>query len=173
MKEIKVVKINDVIKHDTKCDKKNKITYNKLISNPEKIKEYLEKKSRKNTVINKIKEQKFKEQFKSEKKTKKNLRSKMKLKTLNRHTINKIFMQINNEKTIVNINKKNLLSLFREIIVTNNIQLSNKFIKNITRKQSILILSFLGIVNLNTKAPIPLLKNLLYNCITSTINIIC
>ena len=172
MKEIKVVKINDVIKLENKKTTSNKI-YNKLISNPEKIKEYLEKKSRKNTLLNKIKEKKFKEQFKSEKRTKKNLKSKMKLKSLDRNTINKIFKQINNEKKIVNINKENLLNLFREIIVTNNISLSNKFIKIITKKQAILILSFLGIVNLNTKAPLPLLKNLLYNCITSTINIIC
>ena len=36
-------------------------------------------------------------------------------------------------KKIVNINKESLLKIFREIIKTNDINLSNKFIKIITR----------------------------------------
>lgn len=168
MKEVKVVKINDIIN----MEKKNKSNvYKKLISNPEKIKEYIEKKSRKNS-LNKINEQEFKQYFKQEKKTRKNIKSKIKFKSLNKETINKIFKQINHEKKIVNINKECLLKLFREIIETNDINLSNKFIKIITRKQLILILSFLGIINIQTNAPTPLLKNILYNCLTSSIKII-
>ena len=172
MKQVKVVKINDVIN----MEKKNKSdVYKKLISNPEKIKEYIEKKSRKNNILNKIKEQEFKQYFKpkpEKKRTKKNIKSKIKFKSLNKETINKIFKQINHEKKIVNITKENLLKLFREIIETNDINLSNKFIKIITRKQLILILSFLGIINIETNAPSPLLKNILYNCLTSSIKII-
>ena len=167
MATIKIVKINDAIKLDKSNNEKPKL-YKKLLDNPSKIKEYIEKRSRKNKEI------KFKEQFKpfKSKKTKKNIRSKIKFKSLNKNTINKIFHQINQEKKINNINKENLLKIFREIINTNDINLSNKFIKIITRKQLILILSFLGIVNIKTNAPTALLKNILYNCLTSCINII-
>lgn len=170
MATVKLVKIDDALKQEKKkSSKTNKYSiYKNLLENPEKIKNYIEKKSRKNS------ETRFKEQFNHyhKKKTKKNIRSKIKYKSLNRNMINKIFYKINHDRQINNVNKENLLKLFREIIRTNNISLSNKFIKIITRKQLIMILSFLGIVRTKTQAPTPLLKNILYNCITSTINII-
>jgi hypothetical protein len=170
MTTVKLVKINDAIEMDKKRSNKPKrySIYKDLIENPEKIKTYIEKKSRKN------KDNKFREQFnpQQKKKTKKNIKSKIKYKSLNRNMINKIFYKINNEQKIHSVNKVNLLKLFREIIQTNDISLSNKFIKIITRKQLIMILAFLGVVRTKTQAPTPLLKNLLYNCITSTINII-
>ena len=170
MTTVKLVKIDDALKQDKKQSiKTHKYSiYKNLIENPERIKNFIEKKSRKNS------ETRFKEQFKpqQQKKTKKNIRSRIKYKSLNRNMINKIFYKINNEQQINTVTKVNLLKLFREIIQTNNISLSNKFIKIITRKQLIMILSFLGIVRTKTQAPTPLLKNILYNCITSTINII-
>lgn len=170
MTTVKLVKLNQKLKQDkmTKPNKKLKYSiYKNLLENPERIKNYIEKKSRKNN------DARFKAQFTPFlKKTKKNIRSKIKYKSLNRNMINKIFYKINNEQQINSVNKENILKLFREIISTNNISLSNKFIKIITRKQIIMILAFLGVVRTKTQAPTPLLKNLLYNCITSTINII-
>ena len=46
------------------------------------------------------------------------------------------------------------------------------FIKKINRRQTVLLLSILDIVNINSKAPLPLLKNLLYNYLTTDIKII-
>tara|TARA_B100000787_G_C16182329_1_gene292583 strand:+ start:766 stop:1275 length:510 start_codon:yes stop_codon:yes gene_type:complete len=168
MTKVRIVKLDDAIKME-KSPPNTYSVYKNLIDNPEKIKNYIEKKSRKNT------DSKFKEQFKSKvvtKKTKKNIRSKIKYKSLGKNVINKIFHKINNEQQIKSVNKVNFLKLFREIIRTNDVSLSNKFIKIINRKQLVLILSFLGVVRTKTQAPTPLLKNLLYNCITSTITII-
>jgi hypothetical protein len=170
MTTIKLVKLDQVLKQDRKNEQNKKphySIYKNLLENPEKIKNYIEKKSRKNNDI------KFKAQFSRPlTRTKKNIKSKMKYKSINRNMINKIFYKINNEQQIHSVNKVNLLKLFREIIQTNDTSLSNKFIKIITRKQLIMILAFLGVVRTKTQAPTPLLKNLLYNCITSTINII-
>lgn len=170
MTTIKLVKLDHGLKQDSmnNPNKKHKYSiYKNLLENPERIKNYIEKKSRKTNDI------KFKSQFSRPlKRTKKNLKSKMKYKSINRNMINKIFYKINNGQQIHSVNKVNLLKLFREIIQTNDTSLSNKFIKIITRKQLIMILAFLGVVRTKTQAPTPLLKNLLYNCITSTINII-
>ena len=70
------------------------------------------------------------------------------------------------------IPNKNVLTIFQKILMENNIPLTIKFIKTITRNQLILILCSLDVIEKNTKAPTPLLKNLLYNFITSTIHII-
>jgi len=86
--------------------------------------------------------------------------------------INTYYKEITNEKNINLINKENLLEIFQKILFENDINLTNKFIKLINRKQLILILSSLDIVSRKTNAPIPLLKNLLYNYLTSTIKII-
>ena len=58
MSNVKVVKINEILNNTSDNN------YKKLIQNPSKIKEYIEKKSRKNLEL------KFKEQF-SKKKIKK------------------------------------------------------------------------------------------------------
>jgi hypothetical protein len=170
MTKVRIVKLDEAIKMKQSPTNNKYSVYKNLIENPDKLKKYIEKKSRKNT------ETKFKEQFKPvnpiKKRTKKNIKSKIKSKSLGKNMIDKIFYKINNEQQISSVNKVNLLKLFREIIRTNDIKLSNKFIKIITRKQLIMILAFLGVVKTKTQAPTPLLKNLLYNCITSTINII-
>ena len=86
--------------------------------------------------------------------------------------INNYYKEITEEKNINLINKENLLVIFQKILFENDINLTNKFIKLINRKQLILILSSLDIVSRKTHAPIPLLKNLLYNYLTSQIKII-
>ena len=85
--------------------------------------------------------------------------------------INTQFKKIVN-KGINSATKENLLNIFQKVLLENNTVLTNKFIKLINKKQLVLILSFLDIVSLNTNAPAPLLKNLLYNYLTSTIKII-
>ena len=62
--------------------------------------------------------------------------------------------------------------MFQEVIKTNNVTLTNQFIKKINKRQTILLLYFVSIVKKNTKAPTPLLKNILYNYLTSSIKII-
>jgi len=95
-----------------------------------------------------------------------------KKKAMTSKEINTYYKEITNEKNINLINKENLLEIFQKILFENDINLTNKFIKLINRKQLILILSSLDIVSRKTNAPIPLLKNLLYNYLTSTIKII-
>ncbi len=96
----------------------------------------------------------------------------MKFKQIDKKTINSIFKSIENGEKINNISKFDLLKTFHEIIIKKNIGLSNRFINSINRQQLVVILSFLNIVNIKSTAPTPLLKNILYNCITSSINIV-
>lgn len=159
MSNVKVVKINEILNNN------NDNNYKKLLHNPSRIKDYIEKKSRKNLEL------KFKEQF-SKKKSKKKLRSRIKFKKIDKKTINNVFKLIEKGEKINNISKFDLLKTFHKIIITKNIGLSNRFINCISRQQLIVILSFLNIINITTKAPTPLLKNILYNCITSSINIV-
>ncbi len=97
-------------------------------------------------------------------------RSKIKIKDMDQKTIDSIFKDISEKKN--NINKESLLKLFRTILNTNDISLTNKFIKIINKRQTDLLLYFLHITKNNSKAPLPLLKNLLYNYLTSNIRII-
>lgn len=103
-------------------------------------------------------------------------RTKMKSRTRNilydKKTINKIYDSICKKKTIGSLNKDKLLSVFQKIIKTNNMFLINKFIKDINRRQLILILYTINIIKIQTKAPTPLLKNILYNYLTSNIKIL-
>ena len=162
-KNIKVVRVQD--------------SNDNILSSTKKIKELLD---RKKTTKNKKKIEKQKKitensekkpsidkQYKSKKRT--NL---VKKKKLTSSEINIKFTKIINRKIINSSNKKDLLKIFQKVLLNNNINLTNKFIKFINKKQIILILSFLNIINNNTKAPLPLLKNLLYNYLTSNIKII-
>ena len=54
-------------------------------------------------------------------------------------------------KKIVDLNKKKLLSIFKKIIIKNNNNLTNKFIKEINREQLIYILNILQLVKNDTK----------------------
>jgi hypothetical protein len=76
------------------------------------------------------------------------------------------------KKTIGTLNKDKLLNVFQKIIKTNNMFLINKFIKDINRRQLVLILYTINIIKIHTKAPTPLLKNILYNYLTSNIKIL-
>jgi hypothetical protein len=78
----------------------------------------------------------------------------------------------NNQQQNPLIPNKNVLTIFQHVIYKNDIPLTIKFIKTITRNQLILILCSIDIIQKNTKAPTPLLKNILYNFITSGIHII-
>ena len=89
---------------------------------------------------------------------------------MDKKTIHTIFKDISENKN--NINKESLIKLFRTILNTNDISLTNKFIRIINKRQTCLLLYFLQITKNNSKAPLPLLKNLLYNYLTSTIRII-
>ena len=108
---------------------------------------------------------------KSHSRTKKRTNFKKKI-PLSSSEINQQYRNITREQNINRVTKENLLNIFQKILFENDINLTNKFIKLINKKQIILILSYLDIVSLNTNAPIPLLKNLLYNYLTSTIKII-
>ena len=83
-----------------------------------------------------------------------------------------IFKNLCRDEKIVDLNKKKLLSIFKKIIIKNNNNLIKKFIKEINREQLIYILNILQLVKNDTKAPTPLLKNILYNYLTTKIKII-
>jgi hypothetical protein len=182
-KSIKVVKINELSKKTHKTKYKNK--YDGMLDSSEKIRDLLKRKfqSKKNNSsidqfnspkqkpiesIKPIETKRYKEIKKPHYRTQK--RSKIKIKDMDKKTIDSIFKDISENKN--NVNKENLLKLFRTIINTNDINLTNKFIKIINRRQTCLLLYFLQIIKNNSKAPLPLLKNLLYNYLTSSIRII-
>ena len=119
----------------------------------------------KNNKNNEINKNKNKNKYTNKRTQKK---SKIKTVNINKQTINYIFKKITENK----YSKENLLEVFRSIIKTDDLALTNKFITKINRKQTILLLSYLGIISINSKAPLPLLKNLLYNYLTSNIKII-
>lgn len=196
---VKVVKINDIItttnnskNQGTKYNKsKRKNKYEEMLASTEKIKELLRRKynskkvEEKNIKNNFIKNpQQPKEiitniqptiQKKNVKQTynRTHKKSRIKIKTFTKDTINNILKELNETKiNNKHLNKEDLLKIFRNILNTNDISLTNKFIKKISRKQTILLLSFLSIIKIKTKAPAPLLKNLLYNYLTSDITII-
>lgn len=106
------------------------------------------------------------------KRTRKRMKSKTKHVSYNKKTINKIYESICQKKPLVRLNKDKLLNVFQKIIRTNNVFLINKFIKEINRRQLVLLLYTVNIVKMNTKAPTPLLKNILYNYLTSSFKIV-
>jgi len=171
MNSIKLIKIS--------ADKMNKRPID-LLSSSSKIKEILERKGRVNpetTFKNQFnhspkpqlshRQQQRQRHYKTKKQTTIKKRKNMTIKEINNY-----YKEITEEKNINLINKENLLVIFQKILFENDINLTNKFIKLINRKQLILILSSLDIVSRKTHAPIPLLKNLLYNYLTSQIKII-
>ena len=180
-KRVRIVKIDDLQethnskKSYTKTKTKNK--YEDILNSTEKIKEILKNKMK----TKKKEEEEFKNQFNNKKSSfavnkikkeppqpKQNKKSKMKKININKQTINYIFKKISENK----YSKDNLIEVFKTIIKTEDTVLTNKFITKINIKQTILLLSYLNIVSINSTAPQPLLKNLLYNFLTSTINII-
>ena len=197
-KSIKVVKINELSKKTPKTKYKNK--YDAMLDSSEKIRDLLKRKfqskknnsfieqfnSPKQNPIESIKPIKPIESIEPikpiesiEKKNPKHFkkphyrtqkRSKIKVKDMNKKTIDSIFKDISEKKN--NVNRESLIKLFRTILNTNDINLTNKFIKIINRRQTCLLLYFLHITKNNSKAPLPLLKNLLYNYLTSSIRII-
>lgn len=224
LKQVKVVKIQDIIKKNNiknnndnlkdniinntiKAQKepnvkrtytRRKDKYKEMLNSTERIKELLQNKlkskknletnkyseSKKNLETNKEKVYQFKDQFKkiqNNKDTKDTKithrfyktqkKSKTKRKEINKNTINSIFKAITSTKKS-EINRENIIRIFRKILKTNNLELTNTFIKKINRRQTVLLLSILDIVNINSKAPLPLLKNLLYNYLTTDIKII-
>jgi hypothetical protein len=192
-KQVKVVKINEAL--TTICDKNKPKKYkNEFKSKKSKYDQILESTQRiKNLIKNKYKTRKsnddeiknseknqddvFRNQFKKQVKKKTYIktqkRSKIKQKTLDNNVIDQILTELKLSHQKHNkTNKEDLLHIFRNILNTNNINLTNKFIKKINKKQTNIILYFLGIVNLNSRAPLPLLKNILYNFLTSDIIVI-
>lgn len=184
MPKVKVVKINTVMDiNNTKNNKKEDIknsSLKKILSSPKKIKAFLEKRSKYRNHIEH--DNKFKSQFKKtnkkepEIKKKKKVRTKktsvMKKKKYNKKDIDVIFKELCRDTNIVELNKKKLLSIFKKIIIKNDNNLTNKFIKEINRDQLVFILDLLKLVKLETTAPTPLLKNILYNYLTTKIKII-
>ena len=185
-KRVRIVKLDD-IEENKKSNKSNKYTktrtknkYEDILNSTERIKELLKNKMK----TKKKEEEEFKSQFNNKKTKVANnkaneikketkqprtpKKSKMKTVNINKQTINYIFKKITENK----YSKENLLEVFRSIIKTDDLALTNKFITKINRKQTILLLSYLGIISINSKAPLPLLKNLLYNYLTSNIKII-
>lgn len=198
-KQVKVVKINEAL--TTICDgnnpkkykgeiKSRKSKYDQILESTQRIKNLIKNKykTRKSndesnnyrdneTNVNKKPDDAFKNQFKKplkKKFTKTQKRSKIKQKVMDNQTIEQIFKELRKSRLKNNniTNKEDLLAIFRNILNTNNIYLTNKFIKKINIKQTNLILYFLGIIKSNSTAPLPLLKNILYNFLTSNIIII-
>lgn len=56
-----------------------------------------------------------------------------------------------------------------DIIQKKDVCCTNKFIQKITREECIFMLHKLNMISETSLAPTPLLKNILYNCITSNI----
>ena len=191
-KQVKVVKINEAL--TTICEGKNqkkykleskskKSKYDQILESTQRIKDLIKNKykTKKGELENSIEknykkknEDIFKKQFKNpvkKKFTKTQKRSKIKQKIIDNSTIEQILRELTiSYKKNNNVTKKeDLLQIFRNILNTNNITLTNKFIKKINRNQTNLILYFLGIVKINSTAPIPILKNILYNFLTSNI----
>jgi len=113
------------------------------------------------------KEVKFKEQFKSRKKPRekqiRNNTGKKKKQTHKRNIIKKISPPT----------EKNLMVEFQGILQTKDSNKINYFIKKIKKDNLTLICFSLHLIKKRkTRAPVPLLKNILYNFITSDINII-
>jgi len=162
--------------------------FNDILSSSDKIKTILKKKlenttnssnRHSNTNINHSNtnnishnHDKFKAQFINRHQTKKKnnfIQDKLQRKRKTMRNVKQDFFETPDIPIIPN---KDVLSIFHMVIEKKHTKLTNKFIKMITRKQLILILHSLNIVKKKTKAPTPLLKNLLYNFITSTIHII-
>jgi len=158
--------------------------FSDLLSSSDKIKTILKKKLENPTDSNNnnnnnnnnnciaSNHDKFKAQFINRHQTKKkntNIQDKLQRKRKTMRNVKQEFFDTPDRPIIPN---KDVLSIFHTVIEKKYTKLTNKFIKMITRKQLILILHSLNIVKNKTKAPTPLLKNLLYNFITSTIHII-
>lgn len=152
-------RVNKETRNKVKTQVNNESPKTKPQQKTMKVKEVIEK----SQPQPKPKQNKF--LYKTKKKT--NLRKKK----MTSKEINSQFKKIVN-KGINTTNKENLLNIFQKVLLENNTVLTNKFIKLINKKQLTLILSFLDLVTLNTHAPTPLLKNILYNYLTSTIKII-
>jgi len=176
MNSIKVIKINnssDLLSSSSKIkeilDRKNRQFKNQFqpLPQPQSLSESLPHPLSNRRQQSQRRQQARIRQYKTKKCT-----TIKKKKAMTSKEINTYYKEITNEKNINLINKENLLEIFQKILFENDINLTNKFIKLINRKQLILILSSLDIVSRKTNAPIPLLKNLLYNYLTSTIKII-
>ena len=138
---------------------------NNILSSKSKIKDILKKKME---SYENNKEEKFKGQFLNSNRTKKKtIQDKLKRRKTHRNIKNDFF---ENVKPV--IPNKNVLGIFQKILLSENTNHINKFIKLITRTQLILILTSLDMIKKNTRAPTPLLKNILYNFITSNIHIV-
>jgi len=154
--------------------------FDDILSSKSKIKDILKKKMEnyENNCENKgetnhdnnnnTKETKFKTQFFNPQKTKKRpIQDKLKRRKTHRNIQSEFF---ENVKPI--IPNKNVLPIFQKVLISEDVGHINKFIRLITRTQLILILTSLDMTKKNTRAPTPLLKNILYNFITSNIHIV-
>ena len=218
MNKVKIVKINEPISKYNRNDNdkitskstnktlNNKVLFNKLLSSPKKVKQFLEKRYKK-TKINKEKytphtssnvsntssssnysEQSFKSQFKSlnkhsqsqnvkhtnkEKKMYKSRKvSKRKYTYYSKNEVDSIFKNICEGKKVNTMANTTLTHVFKKIIKKNNNNLTNIFINKVNRTQTLYLLYLIQIVPMQSNAPTPLLKNILYNYLTSTIKII-
>ena len=218
MNKVKIVRINEPISKYTGRDNNqlpskstnktlnNKILYNKLLSSPKKVKQFLEKRYKK-TKINKEKytpklasnvsdtsgssnysEESFKSQFKSvnkktqfhnakhtnkQKKVYKSRKvSKRKYKYYSKDEVDSIFKTICEGKKVNTMANTTLTHVFKKIIKKNNNNLTNIFINKVSRSQTLYLLYLIQLVPMQSNAPTPLLKNILYNYLTSTIKII-
>lgn len=149
--------------------------FDDILSSKSKIKDILKKKMENyennretNHDNNNTKETKFKTQFFNPQKTKKRpIQDKLKRRKTHRNIQSEFF---ENVKPI--IPNKNVLPIFQKVLISEDMGHINKFIRLITRTQLILILTSLDMTKKNTRAPTPLLKNILYNFITSNIHIV-
>jgi hypothetical protein len=140
-----------------------------ILSSKSKIKDILKKKMEVyDTKKEEYKEKNFKSQFFNPPKTKrKPIQDKLKRRKTQRNIQSEFF---ENVKPI--IPNKNVLGIFQKVLISENLGHINKFIRLITRTQLILILTSLDMTKKKTRAPTPLLKNILYNFITSNIHIV-
>ena len=147
--------------------------FDDILASKTKIKDILKKKmenyeNKSESETDNTKETRFKTQFFNPQKTKKRpIQDKLKRHKTHRNIQSEFF---ENVKPI--IPNKNVLPIFQKVLISENTNHINKFIRLITRTQLILILTSLDMIQKNTKAPTPLLKNILYNFITSNIHIV-
>jgi len=145
--------------------------FDDILASKTKIKDILKKKMENyenKSEHDNTKETRFKTQFFNPQKTKKRpIQDKLKRRKTHRNIQSEFF---ENVKPI--IPNKNVLPIFQKVLISEDMGHINKFIRLITRTQLILILTSLDMTKKNTRAPTPLLKNILYNFITSNIHIV-
>lgn len=156
-KTVKVIKLNDALINSYKT--KKAVQKEILNTPPEKIKDILREKYK-----TKLTPSEKKVRFNVPKKTYRSPKISKKKYSHIEKNIN--FIETNS------VSNSSLIDTFSKVKKKNNLNITSSFIQKINRKQLNIVLLFVNMIKRPSKAPTPLLKNLLYNYLTSSIKII-